>query len=119
MARKPISPTSPELLNKAAEVHRRLCDVYQCPVPYFHSLDPLSELISSSLSHRTRNVDSGRAFKQLRAAFPTWPQVMDAPTERVQTAIAPCTWPELKAPPPPRGRATGTDPAQDAAGPGP
>jgi endonuclease-3 len=85
-------------LDKAAEVHRRLCVTYHCPIPYFHSLDPLSELISSSLSHRTRNADSGRAFKTLRAKFPTWLEVMDAPTGEVEAAIAACTWPELKAP---------------------
>ena len=98
MARKLNSPPSRALLDKATEVHRRLCETYHCPIPYFHSLDPLSELISSSLSHRTRNVDSGRAFKQLRAKFPTWQQVIDAPTAEVEAAIAPCTWPELKAP---------------------
>lgn len=98
MARKPPAPPSPELLAKAAEVHRRLCEAYHCPIPYFHSLDPLSELISSSLSHRTRNADSGRAFKALRARFPTWQQAMDAPTADVEAAIAAVTWPELKAP---------------------
>lgn len=72
--------------------------MYGCPIPYFHTLDPLSELISSLLSHRTKNKDSSRAFKQLRAAFPTWDAVRDADTAVVQTAISPCTWPEQKAP---------------------
>jgi endonuclease III len=97
MARMPPAVT-PELLAKAAEVHERLCTVYGCPIPYFHSLDPMSELVSSLLSHRTRNADSGRAFKQLRAAFPTWEAVIDAPTADVESAISPATWPELKAP---------------------
>jgi len=80
------------------EVHRRLCAEYRCPIGYFHDLDPLSELVSSLLSHRTKNRDSGRAFRQLRAAFPSWPAVRDAPVEAVQTAISPATWPEQKAP---------------------
>lgn len=86
------------LASKAIAIHSRLCEEYGCPIAYFHNLDPLSELISALLSHRTRNRDSGQAFKQLRKAFPTWEAVRDAPTSDVQTAIAPCNWPEQKAP---------------------
>ncbi len=75
-----------------------LCEEYSCPIPYFHELDPLSELISSLLSHRTRNADSGRAFKTLRARFPNWSAVAEAPVEQIEEAIAACTWPEQKAP---------------------
>lgn len=92
------SSTDLDLRSKAIAIHDRLCAEYGCPIPYFHSLDPLSELISSLLSHRTKNHDSGRAFKQLVAQFPTWEAVRDAPTAAVEAAIAPCTWPEQKAP---------------------
>ena len=91
-------PDADALRGKAMEVHRRLCAEYRCPIAYFHDLDPLAELISSSLGHRTRNADSGRAFAELRRRFPAWQDVIDAPTADVQTAIAACTWPELKAP---------------------
>ena len=93
-----IAPASAELAARALVIHGRLCKVYGCPIPFFHDLDPLSELVSSLLSHRTRNAESGRAYKQLRAAFPDWPAVRDAPTPAVEAAIAPCTWPEQKAP---------------------
>jgi endonuclease-3 len=83
---------------KALEVHDRLCAAYDCPVPFFSDKDPLSELVSALLSHRTKNRDSGRAFRQLRERFPTWEAVRDAPTAEVEVAIAPCTWPEQKAP---------------------
>ncbi|MEM6519185.1 MAG: Fe-S cluster assembly protein HesB [Cyanobacteria bacterium P01_C01_bin.70] len=86
------------LQQKAIAVHDHLCAVYGCPIPYFHSLDPMSELVSSLLSHRTKNRASGKAFKQLQASFPTWEAVRDAPTVAVEKAIAPCTWPEQKAP---------------------
>ena len=89
---------SAELKAKALVVHERLCAEYGCPIAYFHSLDPLSELVSSLLSHRTKNSDSGRAFRQLRARFATWDEVRDAPVLEVQAAIAPATWPEQKAP---------------------
>ncbi|MBR7950731.1 Fe-S cluster assembly protein HesB [Microvirga sp. STR05] len=83
---------------KALLVHARLCAEYGAPFPFFSTKDPLSELISALLSHRTRNQDSHRAYQQLRARFPEWEQVRDAPTEQVQEAISACTWPEQKAP---------------------
>lgn len=55
--------------------------------------------MSSLLSHRTRNADSGAAFKELKARFPDWVAVRDAPTADVQDAVSRCTWPEQKAPP--------------------
>ncbi|SDA34340.1 endonuclease-3 [Methylobacterium sp. UNC378MF] len=90
--------TDPALAEKALAVHARLCPVYGCPIPYFHSLDPVSELVSSLLSHRTRNAESGRAFKALRARFPDWEAVIDADVPEIEAAIAGVTWPELKAP---------------------
>jgi endonuclease III len=91
-------PPDAGLAAKALAVHRRLCPVYGCPIPYFHSLDPLSELVSSLLSHRTRNADSGRAFKALRARFPDWSALLDAEIPEIEATIAGVTWPELKAP---------------------
>ncbi len=88
----------PDLREKALLVHARLCDAYGCPVPYFHALDPLSELVSSLLSHLTRNVDSARAYRALTARFPDWAAVRDAPIADIEAALAPCTWPEQKAP---------------------
>ncbi|MDH2309732.1 endonuclease III domain-containing protein [Methylobacterium brachiatum] len=92
------SPADPAVADKALAIHARLCPVYGCPIPYFHSLDPVSELVSSLLSHRTRNAESGRAFKALRARFPDWESVIDAEVPEIQAAIAGVTWPELKAP---------------------
>ncbi len=97
--RKPApAVTDPALAEKALAVHARLCPVYGCPIPYFHSLDPVSELVSSLLSHRTRNAESGRAFKALRARFRDWEAVIDADVPEIEAAIAGVTWPELKAP---------------------
>ncbi|MDB5195746.1 MAG: Endonuclease-3 [Flaviaesturariibacter sp.] len=80
------------------EVHRRLSEVYGAGIKYFHDLDPLSEAVSALLSHRTKNKDSGQAFKNLVLTFGTWEAVRDAPTTAVEAAISPCTWPEQKAP---------------------
>lgn len=96
LAAFPLSTSNSQ--QKALLVHERLCAVYGCPIPFFHNLDPLSELVSSLLSHRTRNADSAKAFQQLRHCFPTWETVRDADTAEVERAIAPCTWAEQKAP---------------------
>lgn len=79
-------------------VHQRLTGIYGSGIKYFHDLDPLSEMVSSLLSHRTRNAASGKAFRNLKEMFPSWEAVRDAPVQDVQEAIAPCTWPEQKAP---------------------
>ena len=95
----PALPTDFALLQqKALLVHERLCQEYGAPFRFFDSKDALSELISSLLSHRTKNADSHRAYQQSVAAFPTWEQVRDAPTAEVELALKPCTWPEQKAP---------------------
>lgn len=91
-------PAEPVLAARALAIHARLCPVYGCPIPYFHSLDPLSELVSSLLSHRTRNADSGRAFEALRDRFPDWSDLLEAPVAEIEAAIAGVRWPELKAP---------------------
>ena len=90
-------PTS-DLRDKALLVHDRLCEAYGCPIPYFSEKDPLSELVSALLSHRTKNADSHRAYRTLRERFPTWEAVRDAPVADVQAAVVSCTWPEQKAP---------------------
>ncbi|GJD62231.1 endonuclease III domain-containing protein [Methylobacterium frigidaeris] len=98
MSLAPEDPPGNALSGKALAIHRRLCGVYGCPIPYFHDLDPVSELVSSLLSHRTRNAESGRAFKALRARYPDWDALIAAPAAEVQETIAGVTWPELKAP---------------------
>lgn len=87
-----------EKVEFVVEVHHRLAEIYGSGIKYFHDLDPLSELVSSLLSHRTKNRDSGKAFHNLVEQFGNWEAVRDAPTSEVEIAIKPCTWPEQKAP---------------------
>lgn len=95
---------NPELQNlevlraRALEIHRILCGVYGCPIAFFHTNDPMSNLVGNLLSHRTKNADSARAFAALTERFPTWEAIRDAPTLEVQDAIRAATWPEQKAP---------------------
>ena len=83
---------------KALAIHERLCAEYGCPIAYFQDLDPLSELISSLLNHRTRNRDAKAAFQALRGRFSTWEEMRDAPTAEVEALIQAVRWPEQKAP---------------------
>jgi endonuclease-3 len=93
-----VAGTKVSIEAKVLVVHELLCAEYGCPIPYFHDLDPLSELVSSLLSHRTKNADSGAAFAALRERYPSWEAVRDAPTAEVEAVISRCTWPEQKAP---------------------
>lgn len=64
----------------------------------FSEMDPLSMLVDIVLSHRTRNEQTGAAFRALRARYATWADLRDAPTAEVEATIAAVNWPEVKAP---------------------
>ena len=66
--------------------------------PAWPVLDPLSALIEVILSHRTADPQTWAAYKALRARWPTWEAVRDAPVAEIEAAIAGTTWPEQKAP---------------------
>jgi len=86
--------------NKAfvLEVHYRLYELYGARIEYFHDLDPLSELVTTLLSHRTKNRDSAQAFRNLLDTFGNWENVRDAEINAIMAQLKPCTWPEQKAP---------------------
>lgn len=94
----PAALAGDPLRARALEIHRRLCAVHGCPIAFFAERDPLGELVSSLLSHRTKNADSHAAYQTLTERFETWEAVRDAPAADVEAAIARCTWPEQKAP---------------------
>jgi endonuclease-3 len=49
--------------------------------------DPVGEIVNTILSQHTSDVNSGRAYASLRAAFPTWESVIDAPPELIAVSI--------------------------------
>src|SRR3954447_24969018 len=71
---------------------RRICDrlreVYGRPVapPHGRGLD---ELVLTVLSQSTNDRNRDVAFLRLRARFPSWEAVRDAPNEEVEEAIRP------------------------------
>jgi len=60
--------------------------------------DPLDELILTILSQNTSDINSGRAYDELRRRFPTWEEVLAAPTAAVYEAIRPAGLGKIKAP---------------------
>jgi endonuclease-3 len=71
---------------RALEVRHRLLKAFGQPV-WRVTLPPLDELVSTILSQNTNDVNRDRAFDSLRAFFPTWEQVRDAPQEDIVEAI--------------------------------
>ena len=79
-------------------VHYRLLEFYRNQIRYDHNYDPVSELVSSLLSHRTTNQNEKLAFDNLLTRFGSWENVMRASLEAIIQEIKPTTWPEQKAP---------------------
>ena len=50
-------------------------------------LDPLSELVLTILSQHTNDTNRDRAFASMRARYPTWEEVVEAPPEELAEAI--------------------------------
>ncbi len=88
----------PEALKeKALVIHDKLVDMYGLPDWRPH-LDPVSELVSTILSQNTNDTNRDVAFERLRARFPTWEQVRDAPTQDIEDAVRPAGLAPHKAP---------------------
>ncbi|HEX5690742.1 MAG TPA: hypothetical protein VFX76_12100, partial [Roseiflexaceae bacterium] len=82
---------------KLLSVYERLLTVYG-PRRLRAGGDPLGELIGTILSQNTSDVNSSRAFEQLRAAYPEWEDVLDAPLHELYEAIKSAGLGKIKAP---------------------
>ena len=71
---------------KARLVVERLFSFYGVPA-WRNPLPPLDELVSTILSQNTNDRNRDLAFHQLKAQFPTWEEVRDAPIAEVIEAI--------------------------------
>lgn len=74
--------------SQALPIHQTLLAFYGEPI-WRNPLPAIDELVSTILSQNTNDVNRDRAFDALRAKFPTWEEVRDAPTEQVIEAIRP------------------------------
>lgn len=77
--------------------HERLRAAYGEPLWRQH-LPPLDELVSTILSQNTNDINRDRAFYALRAAYPDWEAVMNAPVDEVTELIRPAGLANQKAP---------------------
>lgn len=59
--------------------------------------DPMHELISTMLSHRTTHANEEKAYYRMRELYPTWPEVMAAPLEELTKALETAQYPVPKA----------------------
>jgi endonuclease III len=68
--------TTPALADrdKVSAVHQRLVETYG-QLTLTPGGDPLDELIGTILSQNTSDVNSGRAYAQLRTMYPSWDEV--------------------------------------------
>jgi len=82
---------------RARAVHKRLLDFYGIP-KWRNPLPPLDELVSTILSQNTNDLNRDVAFNALKAKFPAWEMVRDAPLRQVKAAIRTAGLANQKAP---------------------
>jgi endonuclease-3 len=85
------------LKQRAIKIHRRLIEFYGEPV-WRTPLPPLDELVSTILSQNTNDANRDRAFNALRAKYPDWETVRDAPAGEVVETIRPAGLANQKGP---------------------
>ena len=73
---------------RVRRIRDRLRELYGRPAPPPHGRG-LDELILTVLSQSTNDRNRDVAFLRLRARFPSWEEVRDAPNEDVEAAIRP------------------------------
>lgn len=82
---------------RAIDVYNRMGEAYGIR-PWYRRRNPMHELISTILSHRTNGANEDKAFDQMWARFGSWQAIADAPAEAIAVEIAPANYPEVKAP---------------------
>jgi endonuclease III len=89
--------TEEALLTKARETYDRLMEMYG-ERPLVPRREPMHELVSTMLSHRTTQKNEAEAYHRMRERFGSWEAIRDAPLEELIEAIKPSNFPEAKAP---------------------
>ena len=82
---------------RAEAIYLLLQDAYGHP-DWRPSYAPVDELVLTILSANTSDINSGRAFKQLKAAYPDWQAVISAPVDELAEVIRPGGLAPTKAP---------------------
>ena len=90
-------PSRSVAARRAEKVYAALLKEYGQPV-WRNKLPALDELVSTILSQNTNDINRDRAFEALRARFPNWEAVRDAPEAEVVAAIRPAGLANQKGP---------------------
>lgn len=86
-----------KLREKYQTIARILTETFGTP-EWIHRYPPVDELVDCILSQTTTDANRDRAFAALKATFPNWEAVRDAPPEAVIAAIRPAGLANLKGP---------------------
>jgi len=86
-----------DLKAKALHVYHLLLERYG-ERPLVPRREPMHELISTILSHRTTQANEALAYDRLWKRFGSWEAIRDAPLDQLIEAIAPSNFAEAKAP---------------------
>ena len=85
------------LREKTTITYDRLVELHD-PVPLKPRREPMHELISTMLSHRTTQANEALAFQRMWDRFGSWEAIRDADTGELAATIEPANYPESKAP---------------------
>lgn len=85
-ARSPASAWEPPDAALVREIHRRLARAHG-PLEPPRRLDPLEELVLTILSQNTNDTNRDRAYRAMRARFPTWEALAGARSRDLVRAI--------------------------------
>src|SRR5712692_4205663 len=85
------------LITKYQAISQIMAQHYGFPTWRQH-LPPVDELIDTILSQNTSDLNRDKAFNALKARFPTWEAVRDAPVEEVIDLIRPAGLSQTKGP---------------------
>jgi endonuclease-3 len=81
------TPGVGDLRRRVDAVTRALERAWGTPSPPRRRPDPLDSLIATILSQHTSDLNSARAFGNLKARFPTWDLAANSPTKEIARAI--------------------------------
>ncbi len=86
-----------DLARRAVKIHEKLLEAFGEPT-WRNPLPPIDELVSTILSQNTNDTNRDRAFRALRAKFPTWESVRDARPRDIVNSIRPAGLSNQKGP---------------------
>ncbi len=97
MTQLPSPEPDARRLRQAETIYTLLLERYGHP-DWRPDFAPMDELILTILSANTSDVNSGRAFERLKATYPDWQAVLDAPLDELTDVIRPAGLGPTKAP---------------------